>query len=187
MKISVVIPHYPYNEEINTKLKRCVNSLVGAYEILIIVNDKIGFAKAVNCGLKIASGDYICVVNNDLYIQEGLLEYIAKPEGVCSPSVNGVVQEFYGGFFCMPRWVYEGVGDFDERFEIGYYEDNDYFERIKQLNIPFLQDAKLKVVGDTSSTMKLFDRDKISSDNLKKFIDKWGRKPSNIQLFKNNN
>lgn len=172
-KISVVIPHYSFSEEINLKLKKCTQSLVGADEVLIIVNDKIGFGKAVNIGLKIASGDYICVVNNDVEVI-GNIRDLCIPDTVTSPVVNGRVQVFWGCFFVLPRSVYEKVGGFDEDFEVGYFEDDALIVTLQRAGIPMKSVSTVQVKTDGGSTMdSLPERNIIFEKNQKIFNQKY--------------
>lgn len=172
MGISVVIPHYPFNEEIDNTLKRCVASLSGYDELIIVVNNGTGFAKAVNQGLKLAKGDYIMVVNNDVEWKSGNLKDLCVESTVTSPKVNNAEQPFWGSFFCIPRSVYESIGGLDEQFGIGYYEDEDYAKRLEQAGIPMQSiDCNIWTLG--GKTMQQFDRDSILADNKIKFDTKW--------------
>lgn len=172
-KISVVIPHYPFSDGINEKLKKCIAGLSGADEILVIVNNKIGFAKAVNQGLKVASGDYIMVVNNDLEIT-GDIRSLCVPGTVTSPVVNGREQKFWGCFFVIPRDVYEKVGGLDEEFEIGYFEDDAYIVTLQRAGIPMggIRDVQVKTEG--GSTMEtLPEKNEIYRKNQELFNKKY--------------
>src|SRR5689334_10883519 len=123
--ISVIIPHMPSVPGADEALEECTKSLQGYKEIIIVVNDGIGYSKAVNIGLRQASGNYLCVVNNDTVVQKGNLYYLANPFKVMTPMiVPSPRDQLPRAFFCMPRWVYEEVGEFDERFEGGYFEDD---------------------------------------------------------------
>lgn len=118
-QISVVIPVYNAPED----LKRCVESLErtarGLYELILVDNasglptrryiaglrgavklrntKNLGFAKAVNQGLKAASGRYLAVVNSDVAFYEGGLAGLADcldrdpAAGACGPVTNRTV------------------------------------------------------------------------------------------------
>ena len=173
MGISVIIPHYPFNEEIDNKLKRCIESLNGYDELIVVVNNGTGFAKAVNQGLKLAKGDYIMVVNNDIEWKSGSLSDLCIEGSVTSPKVNGQAQPFWGSFFCIPRKVYEEVGGLDEQFEIGYYEDEDYIKRLEQAGIMMLCNGSCGIWTLGGTTMNQFNRDEILEKNRIKFEAKW--------------
>lgn len=134
--LSVVIPHWPMKPEIHDPLlERCVKSLPHVDEFVVVVNDGIGFAKAVNRGMRLAKGDYIAVLNNDIVWESGDIRDLCIPGVVTSPVVNGRNQPFWGCFFVVPRTVYETVGGLDERYGMAYYEDDDYIMGLKTSGI----------------------------------------------------
>lgn len=181
MKLSIIIPHFPSGDKKNKMLKECVNSFIKPlkinYELIIIVNEGIGFAKAVNNGLEIANGDFLCILNNDTILEEGSLMYLCDEDAVVSPIVNGHKQEFWGCCFCIPRKIYEKIGKLDEKFLIGYFEDDDYLMRLKQKNIKVRCNERVKIKhlgGETITTV--FNAKKIYDKNKKIFEEKWNIK-----------
>ena len=58
-------PHWPLDEETNEALRSCVSSFPSECERIVVVNEGTGYGHNVNIGLRLASGDYIAVVNND--------------------------------------------------------------------------------------------------------------------------
>ncbi len=84
------------------------------------------------------------------------------------------------GFFCvaMRRDVYEKVGDLDERFGLGYFEDDDYCRRVAAAGYAmcFVRDAfvhhhhgaSFKLLGKAAHA-EIFER------NRQKYEEKWGR------------
>lgn len=132
MKISVCIPHVPLNNEVDLMLKSCIDSLPKTYgELIILYNHAIGYGKAFNRLFEMTKGDYIIAVSNDTRLISGTLAMMCDPEAVTF-SENSQ----WGCFFCLPRWVYEQVGGFDERFEGAYFEDDNYLSRLRRANIP---------------------------------------------------
>ncbi|WP_334075769.1 MULTISPECIES: glycosyltransferase family 2 protein [Paenibacillus] len=82
--------------------------------------------------------------------------------------------------FCLlfPRSTFEQIGYFDEGYELGNFEDDDWILRLR------LQGKKLKIAGDTfvhhygSMTMKELGERKFAEVNVKNggfFEEKWGR------------
>ena len=172
-KISVIIPHYPFDEDINRTLKKCVGSLSGYHELIVVVNSGTGFAKAVNQGLSLATGDYLMVVNNDIEWKRGTLIELCDPQAVTSPTVNKQSQPFWGCFFVIPRHVYETVGGLDEQFGIGYFEDDDYMIRLRAANVEMRCVPKCDIATEGAKTMARFDRAAIMEENRDKFNRKW--------------
>jgi hypothetical protein len=141
--LSVVIPHWPLGHEVNASLQRCVQSLPDECEKIIVVNEGTGFARNVNLGLRIASGEFMAVVGNDTYVTDGDVFDLCVAGTVTSPVVeekesidpNG----FHGAFFVLPRSVIDEVGFLDEQFEGGFYEDDDYLHRLRIAGVPTLR------------------------------------------------
>jgi hypothetical protein len=80
-----------------------------------------------------------------------------------------------------PRQVLDRVGLLDERFEGGFFEDDDYLERLRRESVPTRQIASVRVssrrIGLTMS--KLPDRGKgWLALNERRFEEKWGRAPA---------
>ncbi len=185
-KLSVIIPHYPYGDEINNKLDECRSKLENYDELVLVVNQGIGFAKAVNLGFKMAKGDFLLLVSNDVIYTGGDIRDLCDPEAVTCPVVNGRRQEFYGCTFCLPRWVYEkicalrgGKQFLDEQFDIGFFEDDNLIMELRQLNIPMRSVKTVSAVTQGSQTMKIFGSADPYNNNRARFIKKWGVSSSN--------
>lgn len=118
-RISVIIPVYNALED----LRRCVDSLArtapGLYELILVDNgsapataryirglrgavkirhsENLGFARAVNAGLRAARGEYLAVVNSDVAFFDGGLQGLAAcldadpGAGACGPLTNRTV------------------------------------------------------------------------------------------------
>ncbi len=126
---------------------------------LVIANDSnLGFAKAVNQGIRASDADYVVIQNNDTVMQtpgdyDRLAAWLELDSalGCVGPLTNaaeseqrvegpGAVGDGYfttGGlvaFFCtmFPRRVIDEVGLLSEDYGLGYGEDNDYCIRLRQ-------------------------------------------------------
>src|SRR5262249_43630181 len=188
------------------------------YENLkIILNEtNLGFAKANNQGIRLSSGDYIVLLNNDTIVPRGwlsrLLKHLVDPKvGIVGPVTNFVgneaklqvgyrtwaeMEEFaqdqtwdnHGriadihmlAMFCvaMRREVFEAVGELDEQFGIGMFEDDDYSLRVRQKGYRVIcaADAFVHHFGQAAfgKLIRTGLYDRIFNDNREKFERKWG-------------
>jgi hypothetical protein len=184
MRLSVVVPHWPLDEEVDDAVRACLASLPSDCEKIVVVNQGTGFAHNVNIGLTLASGDYIAVVTNDSRVLNGDVYDLCVAGTVTSPLVlekPGLeAGGFHGAFWVAPREVLEQVGLLDERFEGAFFEDDDYLERLRRAGIPTRQIPSVRAwsrrIGLTMS--KLPDRGKgWLAANERRFEEKWGWVP----------
>jgi hypothetical protein len=182
--LSVVVPHWPLDDEVDQALRACLVSLPPDCEKIVVVNQGTGFAVNVNIGLRLARADYVAVVTNDCRVVEGDVYDLCVPGRVTSPLVlekPGIEPRgFHGAFWVGPRVVLDQVGFLDERFEGAFFEDDDYLERLRQAGIPTMQVASVRVwssrIGLTMS--KLPDQGKQwLATNQRRFEEKWGWTP----------
>jgi len=144
MKISVVISSYWVDDEKPSLLKRCVDSLVDADEILTLVTfpkASLSFAEAHNRIATLATGDYIIVVGDNAVLAEGSLKDMCIPNTVTSPLINSAPFGASGiVIYCMPRNIYEKVGIYDPIFYNGsHWEDTDLLRNLYENNIEVKQ------------------------------------------------
>lgn len=182
MNISVVIPHLSLGDSDNT-LHNCVSSFPHNLDIeWIIVRDVIGYGKAVNRGMKFASGDYIFVVNNDTQIISGDITKMCQSMHVTVPTLIPAPRDDEPRcFFCVSRNVYEMMKGFysedfyDERFYPGYFEDDDLIVRLDYLGIDRakVSDVVVNHINGGGMTIKQFGEQESFDINKKRFEDKW--------------
>ena len=184
-RLSVVIPHWPLDAEVDDALRRCVASLPADCEKIVVVNDGTGFARNVNLGLGLAGGDFVAVVGNDGRVVEGDVYDLCVPGTVTSPRVVGKpgVEPggFHGAFWVAPRSVVDRVGLLDERFEGAFFEDDDYVERLRRAGVPTARVDSVVVesrrVGLTMSKVPEQAAAWYAANELR-FEEKWGwRRP----------
>ncbi|MFT3780470.1 MAG: glycosyltransferase family 2 protein [Nibricoccus sp.] len=140
-------------------------------DITVISNaENRGCAPAWNQGFRAAKdADWVVVLNNDVLLPDGWLQKLigaAQREGldVVSPAMRERDQNYpfseyaadfmpkmagvlrigvaHGVCFAVSRRAFEKVGEFDEAFRIGQFEDSDFFRRVR------LAGLKLGTVGD---------------------------------------
>lgn len=161
-KVSVIIPVYIKDEELLAITDNCIDSLfetADPYEVIVVDDcspihasyanvecirrDTNGrFPKAVNTGLKQATGDVLVVSNNDITFYpkwlEGLLRGL-KHYDIASIRVSDsdgwevedklTKGDYFGSLWAMKRKVYDTIGGLDEDFELGAFEDKEYYNR----------------------------------------------------------
>ena len=183
--LSLVVPHWPLDEETDEALRRCVASFPPECERIVVVNDGTGYARNVNVGLRLATGDFVAVVNNDCRLAEGDVYDLCLADVVTSPLVIGERQGFGesiepGGFhgccWVVPRPVLDRVGLLDERFERAYWEDDDFLVRVHAAGIPTRQVSSVRVrhIGGLT-TVKVPAHREWLARNEEVFREKWGR------------
>jgi glycosyltransferase involved in cell wall biosynthesis len=186
--LSIVIPHWPIDEEVNAALRSCVTSLPIDCEKLVVVNEGTGFARNVNIGLKLASGDFVGVVGNDTVVTEGDVYELCVSGTVTSPVVEEKASidpgGFHGAFWVMPKAVLDGIGLLDERFEGGFYEDDDFLQRLKAAGIPVRQITSVRAwsrpKGLTMSKLGPGEVERLVEENERRFAEKWGWTPPQL-------
>ncbi len=192
-RLSVIVPHWPIDEELNDALRECLASFPDSCEKIVVVNNGTGFAHNVNVGLSLATGDYLAVVGNDGRVVEGDVYELCVPGVVTSPRVVGKPGiepgGFHGAFWVAPRDVIDRVGLLDERFEGAFFEDDDYVERLKEAGIARREIPSVVVesrrIGLTMS--KLEDQGKgWYVANERRFEEKWGFVPPPTDPYADN-
>lgn len=126
----------------------------------VIRNDiNKGCAGAWNQGLRASVGEYVCIINNDVVVTPGWLErlrefYSSHSFGLVSPAMReGPLDydpdelaerftsmwagkflrgEYLGVCFFGARKIFDTVGNFDEHFRYGKFEDEDFYFRMKE-------------------------------------------------------
>lgn len=172
--LSVVMPVWSLTAEMRDMAEETIDDLFhnqtgGDVEYIIVDNaslhkaaewsppiknkDNRGFTQAVNQGLIAATSPHICVVNSDLTdISRGwdshLWETISSDEDAIVfpfPDSTDGLDWFPPGFMFMAhRGTFARIGAFDERFFL-FYSDSDYWVRARELGIPLIADASLKI------------------------------------------
>ena len=159
--ISVVIPVYiteKNRERIVPLLSECVASLRGCDELILQFDEKgEGFAKTSNKGILRASGDYIALVNDDTKMLNGNLKEMCFKDKIVRPKlIGGDLAKF--SFVVMSKEIWKDVGLFDENFEVGFYEDDDWIDRAKAKGYEFI-DSPYQVYHYGGATMQDMEGD----------------------------
>ena len=142
-------------------------------------DENLGVAKSWNllCEMIYKEHDYAIILNDDIYL--------GRKDWEVDNLLSNFKKDFYSTTqdwcaFIIPKKTFKKVGKFDEDFFPAYYEDNDYFYRMKLLfcNIykipflnPFLYQSSQTVEKDSSIRPMI-------QKNKELFIKKWGVEPS---------
>jgi glycosyltransferase involved in cell wall biosynthesis len=149
MKLSVVIPTYTINKELEDLAHLALISVQKADEIIVtedggtynttfykdcdiyVYARNAGFTANVNRGIKLSHGDYIAVMNSDTRVAKGDIFDLCIPDRVSCPRTRGQdVPLLAGHFFVIPRTILDEVGMLDERLKM-FCSDADFEQKIK--------------------------------------------------------
>jgi len=216
--ISIIIPSYVIDEENETYLYKCIQYLEAStkremYQLIIVDNgsklgmdymkkkadiyirkDKpMGYARATNLGLAMADGDYLCILNNDLFVPDGWLEtmvevYNEERGGILAPMTNPIHEQktFYNSHWfsliLMDRNTFTKVGYLDE--DLNYrYHDQDYSIRVKKAGFEVMRTGKVIVEHVNMATWKKMDnlkdnqeRERMIKKNGVALLNEWIKK-----------
>jgi len=142
----MVIPAWSGTQELTDMLVRCMKSFQSQVDELIVTDDsniyhqeihgladiyllhkKLGYTKNINLGWKIATGDFVALVNSDTELISGSLGDLCVPGVLAYPILNEVPNpnpQMCGPFFVLPRNLFEKYGMFD----IQFYDDGADYE-----------------------------------------------------------
>lgn len=155
-------------------------------------NENLGYAKAVNQGLMMSmNADWIVVANNDVEFLPGWFEAMSaawdESTGVVSSHLHdhdpehkaGVeiahVGLMFGALWLTKPCIVSGIGLLDEQFELGYYEDKDYWQRIKQAGYTMKKAGWCNHIGNATSG-KMPELNKFFFENKARYEKKWNVK-----------
>lgn len=215
MKFSLVIPCYllpDKNHELLGFTMKCINSIrehLNDYELILVDNGSpvdsfylqgeadvyirnkanLGFAPAVNQGMKIAKGEFISVCNNDIeFIHDWLTlasDNFRENTGVISSHLHdhdpnhkvGRMTCDWGGMFgalwMTTRKAIDSVGYLDENYIIGMWEDRDYWKRMECALYELAKVGWCKHTGN-ATWGKMPNQNEIFMANKTRFEAIWG-------------
>ena len=179
-------------------------------------SENLGFAAGNNVGIGEASGEYICLLNNDTIVTRGWLRTLVNHArrdtsiGLIGPITNNIgnearietsykstedmhVQAFIAtrahtntvldlesaAFFCVVgrAEIWKEIGPLDEAYKRGYFEDDDYCQRVRSrgYRIVCADDAFVHHhLAASFGSLGKDQRDELLRTNQKIFEAKWG-------------
>jgi glycosyltransferase involved in cell wall biosynthesis len=86
------------------------------------------------------------------------------------------VRKLSGFCLLMKRAVYDAVGGLDERFGMGFFDDDDLAERARQagFSLAVARDLFVHHFGSRTFVGNGVDAEKLLNENAQRFADKWG-------------
>ncbi len=177
-KIVVAIPYYESDEAKRPVLQKCLKSLRGHDEVIVVAGKQPTLPTAWNMCMDLGFGmgaDYVILANDDIELVSGNMTMLCKPDTVLLPLVNGgVFKKFHAHIIGFPKSVWEKVGRFDENFTI-YWADTDYAKRLVDAGVEVQTNIGVNVLHpEPARTLKSYPKE-IEAEDKKKFIQKWGR------------
>jgi len=170
---------------------------------LIRNEENLGYIKAINQGLAISDASYVCMMNNDTVPAPGWLERmvefaVAHPDvGLINPQCGGhgntpvdtyakSLERHRGEYmemnqcqgFCMlvPREVIKKIGNLDEAFGVGGFDDTDYSKRAHKAGYRSVSIRDSYVYHRIHASFdKAGNREEVVQRNQKIYYDKWGK------------
>lgn len=180
--ISLIIPHHHGVDGADDLLEKCVKSFTGYDELIVFSNNGIGYGAAVNKALKIAHGDYFVISNNDITLISGSLKDLVDQHKITVPTIFPKPRDYkprsiFGISLHFYKEIIRNYGYFyDERFKMGYFEDDDFIKRIDDLGIKTEVSEEVLVhhMNGGGYTMKQVGEQEYFDLNKKIFQQKWG-------------
>lgn len=179
--VSAVIPYYENSIAKKPILDRCIKSLPAPIgEVIVVKNDRYGYAPSINKGLANAKGKFLLVMNDDVFHESGDINDLCVEGVVTSPSNHGrTYPHIWGSVFCLPKEVYEKIGGMDERYTVSYFDDDDLILTLQKEGVA-MKAVPSVAFGhpDPGTTLEAMpDRNEFFEANKQKFQEKWGRLP----------
>ncbi len=129
----------------------------------------------------------LIIANDDIILGNNTLEsMIDKTRQFPDAVISAGPEDSRGNefsLFCIPRSVYEIVGQFDEQFYPAYFEDNDYQYRMKLNNVPLIKSGGDAYYHKGSATINTYTPERLEKhhEDFRKnemlYVQKWGGVP----------
>ena len=210
-EFTVILPVYILNNDLLTLTTNAIQSF-GKVNLIVVDNaspigggylrsvadvyirnkENLGYAKAVNQGLKLAKSEFIAIANNDVKVstnwQEVAKEVFAQNDNIYSChfrmtdydipfaygdkiAVGGMERWCTSSFFVIESWKPQL---YDENY-FNSYDDWDYHKRVRESGLKQAYTNKACYQHKHSTTQLLIpDREENNQRNREYFKTKWG-------------
>jgi hypothetical protein len=178
-KCVVAIPYWESDEGKREVLNKCLASLKGYDQLLVLAGKQPTLPIAWNMCLDLAfetmQADYCVLMNDDVILTNGEVRDLCKPDTVVSPLINGSDWKiFHAHVFSLPKNIWEKVGRIDERFAC-YWSDTDYAKRLVDAKVQVEINRNVDFMHEhPARTLQQYQGITEKSDE-EKFVEKWGR------------
>lgn len=179
MRLSIVIPtRRPDLAE------RCIASIgqhTDDFEI-VLVDHEGGLNQKINWGMRMAKGDYIALLHDDIEVTPGWADELADVGAFKIGEMNDTIQCWggkgggyctdpavspdYSAFLVLSRRAYADIGPTDEYYKEPGHQDTDYGNQIRAAGYT-IKCLPGKIIHHPARTSPL------SEDNERYFKEKW--------------
>ena len=170
-------------------------------DIKLIIADK-GFPNFVTDGMKLAEGEYVAVLNNDILMEKGwskkLLNLFEKNVLLVHPKMIGWNDKFekgrdvleninpkYGMFFSafiLNKELYEQLG-WDTDYDYWGFDDWDFYYRARKAGYNCIWTDIVSYKHKGGATISKIGREQFETKNKNLFIEKHGVNPEDINWY----
>ena len=139
----------------------------------------LGVARSWNLAMSMYGNETLIITNDDVTFLPDTIEkmLLCRPADFVYATPPTENNEF--SLFMLPYQTWLTVGPFDQRFYPAYFEDNDYFLRLKRANMRIVRsEARYEHIG--SATIKSYSVEEMERHhesfraNERYFRQKWG-------------
>jgi GT2 family glycosyltransferase len=120
-------------------------------------------------------------LNNDVVVTDFWLDQLVALPPPRDVGALITVRKLSGFSLLMKRAVYETIGGLDERFGIGFFDDDDLAERARRagFELAVAHDLFVHHFGSGTNQGNRVDAEKLLDENAKRFADRWGLAATN--------
>lgn len=164
--------------------------LRGQADVYLRNPDNAGFAVAVNQGLRVARGEWLCVCNDDITFINDWLGDARRAWGERTGAVSSHLHDhdpehragrqvaavgmMFGALWLTRRAVYEAVGGLDEGYERGMFDDKNHWQVLRAAGYELVKAGWCKHVGN-ATWGKLPNQHAIYVRNMERYQARWGK------------
>lgn len=191
--VGAVIPLYYCNESLYKTISRCLRALEEHYPDLplYIVDDASplehdfpitvrneenkGFTATVNRGLRESGFDVACVLNDDVFVTAGQLDWLfsidPSEKGVWSVQDSaGTSDDSFGCCWATTRCTLREHGYLNETLK-HYFSDKEFLGRLKGAGVAIHKDASIVLEHHESATYSLVNKETLLSDDAARYTE----------------